>query len=126
MTKEDLFAKMKYRLEEAYPQYDFKIKETALIMSNKNPQCMMEAITVPILRYEKETDKMVLFFPKIISVGKNTSSQVKEIVSPSIDTFRLDYYNVNEQHIDFIVENLFSGIIQKQVIKYEDMKKDFE
>ena len=37
-----------------------------------------------------------------------------------------NYYNVNENHIDYIVENLFSEVIQKQVTKYESMKKDFE
>ena len=30
MNKEDLFAKMKYRLGAAYPQYEFIIKENAL------------------------------------------------------------------------------------------------
>lgn len=28
MNKEDLFAKMKYRLDAAYPQYKFTIKES--------------------------------------------------------------------------------------------------
>lgn len=36
MIKEDLFAKMKYRLETSYPQYKFTIKENALVMNNKN------------------------------------------------------------------------------------------
>lgn len=126
MNKEDLFAKMKYRLEDSYPQYKFTIKENALVMNNKSPSTFMEAITVPILRYNKETDKMVLSFPKIISPGKNTSSPGKEYISTSIDTYSLDYYNVSENHIDYIVENLLSGVIQKVVTKYESMKKDFE
>lgn len=126
MNKEDLFAKMKYRLGAAYPQYTFTIKENALVMNNKSPSTFMEAITVPILRYNKETDKMVLSFPKIISPGKNTSSPGKEYISTSIDTYSLDYYNVSENHIDYIVENLLSGVIQKEVTKYESMKKDFE
>lgn len=126
MNKEDLFAKMKYRLEDSYPQYKFTIKENALVMNNKSPSTFMEAITVPILRYNKETDKMVLSFPKIISPGKNTSSPGKEYISTSIDTYSLDYYNVSENHIDYIVENLLSGVIQKEVTKYESMKKDFE
>ncbi len=126
MNKEDLFAKMKYRLETSYPQYKFTIKENALVMNNKSPSTFIEAITVPILRYNKETDKMVLSFPKIISPGKNTSSPGKEYISISIDTYNLDYYNVSENHIDYIVENLLSGVIQKEVTKYESMKKDFE
>jgi hypothetical protein len=126
MNKEDLFAKMKYRLETSYPQYKFTIKENALVMNNKSPSTFMEAITVPILRYNKETDKMVLSFPKIISPGNNTSSPGKEYISTSIDTYNLDYYNVSENHIDYIVENLLSGVIQKEVTKYESMKKDFE
>ena len=126
MNKEDLFAKMKYRLDAAYPQYEFTIKENALVMNNKSPSTFMEAITVPILRYNKETDKMVLSFPKIISKGKNTSFPVKEYITPTIDIYTLDYYNVSENHIDYIVENLLSGVIQKEVTKYESMKKDFE
>ena len=129
MNKEDLFAKMKYRLDAAYPQYKFIIKENALVMNNKSPSTFMaflEALSVPILRYREETDKMVLSLPKIISPGKNTSSPGKEYISTSIDTYNLDYYNVSENHIDYIVENLLSGVIQKEVTKYENMKKDFE
>ena len=129
MNKEDLFAKMKYRLDAAYPQYKFIIKENALVMNNKSPSTFMaflEALSVPILRYREETDKMILSFPKIISPGKNTSSPGKEYISTSIDTYNLDYYNVSENHIDYIVENLLSGVIQKEVTKYENMKKDFE
>lgn len=129
MNKEDLFAKMKYRLDAAYPQYEFIIKENALVMNNKSPSTFMaflEALSVPILRYREETDKMILSFPKIISPGKNTSSPGKEYISTSIDTYNLDYYNVSENHIDYIVENLLSGVIQKEVTKYESMKKDFE
>lgn len=129
MNKEDLFAKMKYRLDAAYPQYEFIIKENALVMNNKSPSTFMaflEALSVPILRYREETDKMILSFPKIISPGKNTSSPGKEYISTFIDTYNLDYYNVSENHIDYIVENLLSGVIQKEVTKYENMKKDFE
>ena len=129
MNKEDLFAKMKYRLDAAYPQYEFIIKENALVMNNKSPSTFMaflEALSVPILRYREETDKMILSFPKIISPCKNTSSPGKEYISTSIDTYNLDYYNVSENHIDYIVENLLSGVIQKEVTKYESMKKDFE
>ena len=126
MNKEELFEKMKYRLETSYPQYEFTIKENSLVMNNKSAKTLIEALTVPILRYKKETDKMVLSFPKIVSPGKNTSSPGKECISPSIDTYNLDYYNVSENHIDYIVENLFSGVIQKEVTKYESMKKDFE
>lgn len=126
MNKEDLFAKMKYRLEISYPQYEFTIKENSLVMNNKSAKTFIEALTVPILRYKKETDEMVLSFPKIVSPGKNTSSPGKEYISTSIDTYNLDYYNVSENHIDYIVENLFSGVIQKEVTKYESMKKDFE
>lgn len=129
MNKKDLFEKMKYRLDAAYPQYEFIIKENALVMNNKSPSTFMaflEALSVPILRYREETDKMILSFPKIISPGKNTSSPGKEYISTSIDTYNLDYYNVSENHIDYIVENLLSGVIQKEVTKYESMKKDFE
>lgn len=126
MNKEDLFAKMKYRLGAAYPQYEFTIKEDSLVMNNKSANTFIEALTVPILRYKKETDKMVLTFPKIVSPGKNTSSPGKEYIAPTIDTYTLDYYNVSENHIDYIVENLLSGVIQKEVTKYESMKKDFE
>lgn len=126
MNKEDLFAKMKYRLGAAYPQYQFTIKENSLVMNNKFANTFIEALTVPILRYNKETDKMVLTFPKIVSPGKNTSSPGKEYIAPTIDTYSLDYYNVSENHIDYIVENLLSGVIQKEVTKYESMKKDFE
>lgn len=126
MNKEDLFAKMKYRLDAAYPQYEFTIKENALVMHNKTAGTFMEALSVPILRYREETDKMVLSFPKIISPGKNTSSPGKEYISTSIYTYNLDYYNVSENHIDYIVENLLSGVIKKEVTKYESMKKDFE
>lgn len=126
MNKEDLFAKMKYRLGAAYPQYEFTIKEDSLVMNNKSANTFIEALTVPILRYKKETDKMVLTFPKLISPGKNTSSPGKEYIAPTIDTYTLDYYNVSENHIDYIVENLLSGVIQKEVTKYESMKKDFE
>ena len=126
MNKEDLFAKMKYRLGAAYPQYEFTIKENALVMNNKNPNNFIEALTVSILRYNKTSDKMVLYFPKVVTPGKNTSSPGKEYVAPSIDTYTLDYYNVSDSHIDYIVENLLSGVIQKEVTKYESMKKDFE
>ena len=126
MNKEDLFAKMKYRLDAAYPQYKFTIKENALVMNNKSPRTLMEALSVPILRYREETDEMILFFPKVVSPGKSTSSPGKEYISTSIDTYNLDYYNVSENHIDYIVENLLSGVIQKEVTKYESMKKDFE
>lgn len=126
MNKEDLFAKMKYRLGAAYPQYEFTIKEDSLVMNNKSANTFIEALTVPILRYKKETDKMVLTFPKLISSGENTSSPGKEYIAPTIDTYTLDYYNVSENHIDYIVENLLSGVIQKEVTKYESMKKDFE
>lgn len=126
MNKEELFAKMKYRLENSYPQYEFTIKENSLVMNNKSANTFIEALTVPILRYNKETDKMVLSFPKIMSPGKNTSFTGKEYISPSIDTYSLDYYNVSDSHIDYIVENLLSGVIQKEVTKYESMKKDFE
>ena len=126
MNKEDLFAKMKYRLVAAYPQYEFTIKENALVMNNKTAGTFMEALSVPILRYNKESDKMILSFPKIVSPGKNTSSPGKEYITPTIDTYTLDYYNVSENHIDYIVENLLSGVIQKEVTKYESMKKDFE
>ena len=126
MNKADLFAKMKYKLEASYPQYKFIIIKNALVMHNKTAGTFMEALSVPILRYKKETDKMVLCFPKIISTGKNTSSPGKEYISPSIDIYTLDYYNVSENHIDYIVENLLSGVIQKEVTKYESMKKDFE
>lgn len=126
MNKEELFAKMKYRLENSYPQYVFTIKENSLVMNNKSANTFIEALTVPILRYNKETDKMVLSFPKIMSPGKNTSFTGKEYISPSIDTYSLDYYNVSDSHIDYIVENLLSGVIQKEVTKYESMKKDFE
>lgn len=126
MNKADLFTKMKYRLEDSYPQYTFIIKENALVMNNKSANTFIKALTVPILRYSEETDKMVLSFPKIISSGKNTSSPGKEYIAPTIDTYTLDYYNVSENHIDYIVENLLSGVIQKEVTKYESMKKDFE
>ena len=126
MNKEDLFAKMKYRLETSYPQYKFTIKENALVMNNKTAGTFMEALSVPILRYNKESDKMILSFPKIVCPGKNTSSPGKEYITPTIDTYTLDYYNVSENHIDYIVENLLSGVIQKEVTKYESMKKDFE
>ena len=69
---------------------------------------------------------MVWSFPKIISPDKNTSSPGKEYIVPSIDTYSLDYYNVSDSHIDYIVENLLSGVIQKEMIKYGSMKKDFE
>lgn len=95
-------------------------------MNNKSANTFIEALSVPILRYNKETDKMVLSFPKIISPGKNTSFPGKEYIVPTIDTYNLDYYNVSENHIDYIVENLLSGVIQKEVTKYESMKKDFE
>ena len=126
MNKEDLFTKMKYRLETLYPQYKFTIKENALVMHNKTAGTFMEALSVPILRYREETDKMILTFPKVISPGKNTSSPGKEYVAPTIDTYNLDYYNISENHIEYIVENLLSGVIQREVTKYESMKKDFE
>ena len=126
MNKADLFAKMKYRLDAAYPQYKFIIKENALVMHNKTAGTFMEALSVPILRYREETDEMILSFPKVVSPCKNTSSPGKEYISTSIDTYNLDYYNVSENHIDYIVENLLSGVIQKEVTKYESMKKDFE
>ena len=124
MKKIDLFAKLKYRLCAKYPDYDFELKPNALIMNSKD-YATVHCINVPILRYEKETDKMILSFPEL-SKYNYASSQVKEYITPSIDTYRLDYYNVNENHIDYIVENLFSEVIQKQVKKYESMKKDFE
>lgn len=39
----------------------------------------MEALSVPILRYNKETDEMVLSFPKIISKGKKHKFSWKRI-----------------------------------------------
>ena len=124
MNKSDLFDKLKFRLCDKYPDYEFELKPNALIMNSKNYNTV-HCINVPILRYEKETDKMILSFPEL-SKYNYASSQVKEYITPSIDTYRLDYYNVNENHIDYIVENLFSEVIQKQVTKYESMKKDFE
>ena len=126
MNKADLFDKMKYKLEDSYTQYKFTIKENALVMNNKTAGTFMEALSVPILRYREETDEMILSFPKVVSPCKNTSSPGKEYISTSIDTYNLDYYNVSENHIDYIVENLLSGVIQKEVTKYESMKKDFE
>lgn len=127
MNKADLFDKMKYKLEDSYPQYKFTIiKNDLVMMHNKSVNTFIDSLAVPILRYKKETDEMVLCFPKIISTGVNTSSPGKEYISPSIDTYTLDYYNVSENHIDYIVENLLSGVIQKEVTKYESMKKDFE
>lgn len=126
MNKAYLFDKMKYKLEDSYPQYKFTIIKNALVMHNKTAGTFMEALSVPILRYKKATDEMVLCFPKIISTVENTSSTGKEYISPSIDTYTLDYYNVSEKHIDYIVENLLSGVIQKEVTKYESIKKDFE
>lgn len=124
MKKAVLFDKLKSRLCDKYPDYDFELKPNAVIMSSKD-YATVHCINVPILRYEKETDKMILTFPDL-SKSNFASSQVKEYIIPSIDTYRLDYYNVNEKHIDYIVENLFSEVIQKQVTKYESMKKDFE
>lgn len=124
MKKTELFDKLKYRLCDKYPDYEFELKPNALIMNSKD-YSTVHCINVPILRYEKETDKMILSFPEL-SKCNFASSQVKEYITPSIDTYRLDYYNVNEKHIDYIVENLFSEVIQKQVTKYESMKKDFE
>lgn len=127
MNKADLFDKMKYKLEDSYPQYKFTIiKNDLVMMHNKSVNTFIDSLAVPILRYKKETDKMVLCFPKIISTVENTSSPGKEYISPSIDIYTLDYYNVSEKHIDYIVENLLSGVIQKEVTKYESMKKDFE
>lgn len=80
MNKEDLFAKMKYRLDAAYPQYEFTIKENALVMNNKTAGTFMEALSVPILRYREETDEMILSFPKVVSPCKNTSSPGKEYI----------------------------------------------
>ena len=127
MNKKDSLAKMKYKLEDSYTQYKFTIiKNDLVMMHNKSVNTFIDSLAVPILRYKKETDKMVLCFPKIISTGVNTSSPGKEYISPSIDIYILDYYNVSENHIDYIVENLWSGVIQKEVTKYESMKKDFE
>ena len=100
MNKEDLFAKMKYKLRAAYPQYTFTIKENSLVMNNKTADTFMEALSVPILRYNKESDKMILTFPKVVSPGKNTSFPGKEYIIPTIDIYYIDYYNVSENHID--------------------------
>ena len=126
MKKEDVFAKLKYKLGVAYPQYEYVIRDNSLVMHNKSPNTFIEALSVPILRYDENCDKMVLKFPQIIYEHEKQSSNVKEYVAPTIDTYSIDYYNLCDEHIDFIVEHLFTGIIQKQFEKYEKMKKDFE
>jgi len=126
MKKRTVFTKLKSKLETAYPQYEYVIRENALLMYNKDANTLIEALSVPILRYNKLNDKMTLAFPRILTSGKIASSEVKEYIAPSIDTYSLDYYNLDETHLDEIVENLFTGFIQKQVEKYEKMKKDFE
>lgn len=41
MNKADLFDKMKYKLEDSYPQYTYIIKENALVMHNKTAGTFM-------------------------------------------------------------------------------------
>lgn len=57
MNKEDLFAKMKYRLGAAYPQFTFTIKENALVMNNKTAGTLWKLFLYQYLDIIKKVTK---------------------------------------------------------------------
>lgn len=123
MNAKGFLAIMYEKIKAYYPKYEVSLYEKAVTVRIK------DGMAIHVLEYENLVDKMVLRF---IEENEFTTHDLKgsstsiTLYSESIDSYNIDYYNISNNQMDYIVENLCSGLIQKQFELYEDLKKDFE
>lgn len=123
MNAKGFLAIMYEKIKAYYPKFEVRLYEKAVTVRIK------DGMAIHVLEYENLIDKMVLRFieEQDFSIGDlNGSSKHVTLYSESIDSYNIDYYNISNKQMDYIVENLCSGLIQKQFELYEDLKKDFE
>lgn len=123
MNAKGFLAIMYEKIKAYYPKYEVRLYEKAVTVRIK------DGMAIHVLEYENLIDKMVLRFieeNEFIENHLNGSSTSVTLYSESIDSYNIDYYNISNRQMDYIVENLCSGLIQKQFELYEDLKKDFE
>lgn len=110
------------KIKAYYPKFEVRLYEKAVTVRIK------DGMTIHVLEYENLIDKMVLRFIEAndFDIGdfKGSSTSVT-LYSESIDSYNIDYYNISNKQMDYIVENLCSGLIQKQYKLKEDIQKDF-
>lgn len=123
MNAKGFLAIMYEKIKAYYPKYEVRLYEKAVTVRIK------DGMAIHVLEYENLIDKMVLRFIEVhdFDIGdfKGSSTSVT-LYGESIDSYNIDYYNISNNQMDYIVENLCSGLIQKQFELYEDLKKDFE
>ena len=93
-----------------YAVIDTNVLVSALI--TKKP----EAATAKVVRLLLEHSFIPMYDADIIAEYEDVLHRTKFPISSK----------VADALIDYIVENLLSGVIQKEVTKYESLKKDFE
>lgn len=123
MNAKGFLAIMYEKIKAHYPKFEVSLYEKAVTVRIK------DGMAIHVLEYENLIDKMVLRFIEVhdFDIGDlNGSSTSVTLYGESIDSYNIDYYNISNNQMDYIVENLCSGLIQKQFELYEDLKKDFE
>ncbi len=108
------------KLRNKFPQYKFELRNCSVTMASPR-----SGINLTIFKYRPFTDEIVVRFIEEKEMISLTGHPTKTILCESIDSYKVNFYNMNNDEIDYIIDNIFSGLIQKQYKLEEDIQKDF-
>lgn len=108
------------KLTDKFPQYKFELRNCSVTMANPR-----SGINLTIFKYRPFTDEIVVRFIEEKEMISLSGHPTKTILCESIDSYKVNFYNMNNDEIDYIIDNIFSGLIQKQYKLEEDIQKDF-
>lgn len=108
------------KLTDKFPQYKFELRNCSVSMANPK-----SGVSLTIFKYRPFTDEIVVRFIEEKEIISHTGHKPKTILCESIDSYKVNFYNMNNDDMDFIIENIFSGLVQKQYKLEEDIQKDF-
>ena len=120
MNAEAFLAIAYEKLINKFPQYKFELRNCSVSMANPE-----SGLSMTIFKYRPFTDEIVVRFIEEKTKYSYTGHSQKTILCESIDSYKVNFYNMNNDEIDYIIDNIFSGLIQKQYKLEEDIQKDF-
>lgn len=108
------------KLKERYTQYTFELKNCAVTMHHPK-----SGINLVIFKYLPFTDEIIFHTIEEREIPSFTGHKPKHLFCESIDSYKVDFYNVDNDCMDYFVDNLFGNLISNQFKAQEEIDKDF-
>ena len=120
MDAQTFLLTMYNKLKARYTQYTFELKNCAVTMHSPG-----NGINLCIFKYLPFTDEIIFHTIDEHEIPSFTGHKPKHYFGESIDRYKVDFYNIENDNMDYLVENLFGNLISNQFKAQEEINKDF-